>query len=467
MADYKLSLTAQEIDNRLQNAVLFSEQTLTEEQKLQIKRNIGLVEDDNPSSTGFEYYYDGDNPDYTSQVWATIYDGYTNQPIFVKAGEIPEKGLDLVGSEVSVKIPEWPALNYTFTITNDILEEQHVIQGMTVNATSRNFTQIFHHQAGTNMYSTLTVLAICQVAGEYIIALDGWTAGATFPEPGVYFLDNRSIWGGKYVDALVWHEPIEEDKEEENIFANNGYEIEMFSRGLFVGDSITMGTFDTSDGGIVDRRYSYPTIFKRITNIDVVNAGIAGMTSKGWYDASFDSDSKNGKWVNNEWNWGLSPYVGENDVVSSTLNYSGYDFSVIHLGINDILIPEEGLDFDGIISTFTLSMNNIINKIKAENKGIKIFLCTIIPSYAYPGHEQFATLNEKIREIAETTDDVFLIDLNKYSKCAYGTPYENKHLTALGYRQMATEIISLINYTIRNNLESFKAVQFIGTDYSL
>lgn len=41
MSEYNLSLTAEEIDNRLVNAVLFSTQTLTEEQKAQARANIG------------------------------------------------------------------------------------------------------------------------------------------------------------------------------------------------------------------------------------------------------------------------------------------------------------------------------------------------------------------------------------------------------------------------------------------
>jgi hypothetical protein len=204
-----------------------------------------------------------------------------------------------------------------------------------------------------------------------------------------------------------------------------------------------------------------------MTGIDVVNAGVAGMTSKSWYDISINSDTKYGKWVNNEWVWSVNPTVETGDIVSSSLDYSGFDFAIIHLGINDIGMPEEGLDFNGIVSTFNTNINNIINKLKIENKGIKIFLCTIIPCYAYPESYEFQVLNEKIREIANLTNNVFLIDLNEYSDCISGSPYENQHLTALGYRKMATEIISLINYTIKKNPNSFKSVQFIGTDYNI
>ena len=96
-----------------------------------------------------------------------------------------------------------------------------------------------------------------------------------------------------------------------------------------------------------------------------------------------------------------------------------------------------------------------------------MFLCTIIPSYAVQGDTNYAALNEKIREIANATEDVFLIDLNEYSECKEGTPYSYIHLTALGYHKMAAEIKSLVSYTIKKNLSKFNMVQFIGTAYDI
>ena len=63
---------------------------------------------------------------------------------------------------------------------------------------------------------------------------------------------------------------------------------------------------------------------------EVVNAGVAGMTSKSWYDISINSDTKYGKWVNNEWVWSVNPTVDTGDIVSSSLDYSGFDFAIIH-----------------------------------------------------------------------------------------------------------------------------------------
>jgi lysophospholipase L1-like esterase len=310
------------------------------------------------------------------------------------------------------------------------------------------------------------MIVICTKAGKYDIALNGWTEPLQFSEPGIYFMDSRANWGGKYVESLFRSGTDVPEETEENPAEYNGNEIQMFTKGLCIGDSITEGVFNYSDGQTVIKKYSYPSVLKRITGIDVVNAGVGGLTAKTWYEASIDSNTQYGRWVNNEWVWHASPETAEGDVVSEALDYSGYDFAVIHLGINDIYLMGEAT-LDETISTFEANIYNIINKLKAENTGIKVFLATIIPSYAYHGNTDYAAINEKIREIANATENVFLIDLNAYSACLGGTPYHNIHLTALGYNKMASEIKSLICYTIKANLEKFKEVQFIGTEYDI
>lgn len=150
MSEYNLSLTAEEIDNRLVNALLFSEQNLTEEQQIQVKRNLGLLdnESDKPSSsTGFKYTYDGDNIDLTKTTWLYMPNG---NPVFAKVGEVPENGLDLVGSEVAICVPEWPHLNYKFTITSKMLKEQITVLDNTLHATIEGLTQIFYQNTYSN-----------------------------------------------------------------------------------------------------------------------------------------------------------------------------------------------------------------------------------------------------------------------------------------------------------------------------
>lgn len=418
--------------------------------KAYLERRLAELEEsnENGASGGLNITYDGDNESDT-HTWVSKVDG---NRAFVKVSDIPNGEIDLIGAEVRVLIPEWPHLNYTFTITSEMYSE---VSGL---------TQILYQDTASNDYSPVTMIVICTKAGKYTIALNGWTEDIWFYEPGIYFMDVRSYGGGKYVESLFRSGTDVPEETEENPAEYNGNEIQVFTRGLCIGDSITEGVFNYSGGQTVIKKYSYPSVLKRLTGIDIVNAGVSGLTSKTWYEASINSDTQYGTWVNGEWVWHMSPETAKGDVVSKSLDYSGFDFSVIHLGINDIYTMGEAT-LDETISTFEANIYNIINKLKAENTGIKVFLATIIPSYAYPGNTDYAAINEKIREIANATENVFLIDLNAYSACLGGTPYHNIHLTALGYNKMATEIKSLICYTIKENLEKFKDVQFIGTDY--
>jgi hypothetical protein len=162
----------------------------------------------------------------------------------------------------------------------------------------------------------------------------------------------------------------------------------MFSRGICIGDSVTEGSFDNSANGAIIKKFAYPAILKRLTNIDIVNAGIAGATSQTWYEASLDSTPQWGRWVNDEWVWNTNPTVTATDVVSTELNYSGFDFAVIHMGINDLGM-RGNLTAEAAIANFETYINNIILKLKTANTGIKIFIATIIPSYAPKGNNDY------------------------------------------------------------------------------
>lgn len=184
------------------------------------------------------------------------------------------------------------------------------------------------------------------------------------------------------------------------------------------------------------------------------------------YDASLNSDALWGKWFNDEWVWDINPTATVSDTVSSELNYSNFDFAIIHLGINDLGMKDENTTIDECIATFEININKIISKLKTNNKGIKIFFATIIPSYAPATNSGYLALNNKIKSIVEANDDIYLLDLNKYSEIANHTAYNRIHPTALGYQKLANEIAAYISYIIRHNLDEFEAVQFIGTDYA-
>lgn len=218
------------------------------------------------------------------------------------------------------------------------------------------------------------------------------------------------------------------------IMEYDGNEISVFNKIACVGDSITEGTFNYTSGGSNENvvnisKYSYPTILSKITGVETANLGRGGNTSVQWYNYYQDAD------------------------------LSGYDAVIIMLGINDGVYATP-------LADFTTAICNIIDKFKAENTGIKVFLSTIIPAYT-DYDSKFDAYNTEIRRIvAEEYNDVFLIDINQYSICKYYTYYAQGHLTAIGYQQLAKELATLISYTIHNNLSAFRNVQFIGTNYT-
>lgn len=456
---------AQVVQNLKQEVDLTMPQDFTEAQKNQIKENLGLsnnMQDQEklePVTTEYVYTYDGDNKS-DSNLWVNNYGGTR---VFVKMGEIPDGELHLVGATLFRTNPNNQWLDRTFTITEEHLTKNLNKANTEIPATQEGLIQIFDIMSSD--FSEFTVLCICTQPGWYNVTFDDWYEIIEFKEAGIYGYDKRTYGGNDYLKTFTFSATVTPKEESGSVSKPStpikyvGNEIQIFSRGICIGDSVTEGSFDNDANGIIAKRFSYPAILKRLTNIDIINAGIAGATTASWYEASLNSDAQWGKWVNNEWVWNTNPSVGATDIVSSELNYSNFDFAIIHLGINDFGLA---LTAENIVSNFATNINTIITKLKNSNPGIKIFLATIIPTYAPSYDTNYKLMNKKIIEIAENTENVFLIDLNKYSELTSRTEYNVIHPTALGYHKMANEIKSYISYIVSNNLNKLTDIQFIG-----
>lgn len=382
--------------------------------------------------------------------------------MFVKLGDLPQSGtFNIVGSQVSVTNGTNATLNVHFTVTEEHLNRSLSMYdgAMVAQATQTGFTQILESVGYYTDYSS--VLCICTRPGRYIVSFGGWVEWVEFYETGIYGFETRTWGGNEYTSYYLFTTTTNAGYEGGSSSSSapidyKGNEIQAFTRGICIGDSVTEGTMDHAGGTFNKAKTSYPAILQRLTGLDITNAGIAGATSKTWYDMSLNSSAGWGDWVNNEWFW--------KEPTGTSLDYSGYDFAIIHLGINDIGLMENGIN--ELLIEFEANINNIINKLKENNKGIKIFLATIVPSYAPTYNENYQSMNKKIRAIAEATDNVYLLDLNDLSNLSSNGAYNVWHPTAIGYVKLAEEIKSLISYTISQNLDSFKDIQFIGTDYT-
>ena len=464
------------VEQNLQNfkyeAVLTVPQILTEEQKNQVKENLGLTtitqepENTEPVTTEYVYTYDGDK-DTDANTWVT---NYGDIKVFVKMGEVPKGELNLVGSTLFRTNPSNQWLDRTLTITEEHLNKALTKSGETIPAVQEGLIQIYDMMGSD--FSEFTVLCICTNPGWYNVCFDDWFEIINFPETGIYGYDKRTYGGNDYAKTFTFTVTTSTNNSSGNSSIGGidttlpihyaGNEISMFSRGICIGDSVTEGSFD-GNGGVVVKRFSYPAILERITGVDITNAGIAGMTSQTWYEASLNSDSQWGKWVNQEWVWNANPVNSGNDIISSELDFSGFDFAIIHMGINDLASTyDNSKTVEEVLDNFNTYIGLIIEKLKTANNGIKIFLATIIPSYAPATNPTYTQLNEKIKSIAEATDNVYLIDINSYSELASKPEYNVTHPTALGYHKLANEIKSYISYIINNNLSEFINIQFVG-----
>lgn len=298
-------------------------------------------EETGPVTTEYVYTYDGDNTS-DANSWILNYGG---TKIFAKMGEIPEGELNLVGATLFRTNPSNQWLDRTFTITEEHLNKVLTKSNTEIAATQDGLIQIYDFMASD--FSEFTVLCICTKPGWYNVTFDDWYEIINFPETGIYGYDKRTYGGNDYLKTFTFSATVTPPSSGGGGSTGGntstvttpvkytGNEISMFARGICIGDSVTEGSFD-GNGGVVVKRFSYPAILERISGVDIVNAGIAGATSQSWYEAAQNSESIWGKWVNQEWVWNSNPTNTGNDIISSTLDFSGFDFAVIHLGINDL-----------------------------------------------------------------------------------------------------------------------------------
>ena len=210
--------------------------------------------------------------------------------------------------------------------------------------------------------------------------------------------------------------------------------VQVFNKCLCIGDSLTYGGFNMDDnagttGAIPDAteqsaKYSYPSQFSKITGVQTTNKGVSGYSTVDWFN-NFERE-----------------------------DLSGHDMCIIFLGVNDA--AQAVTDDDT-----KLYLGKIVDKVKNENKHIKIYLMTIIPAY---NADDYLHKNEVIKEFANGRSDVILLDIAKYGHARQSTSYTSGHLSALGYYMLAKDLARYISWHIDNNLRQYRDIQFIGTD---
>lgn len=162
------------------------------------------------------------------------------------------------------------------------------------------------------------------------------------------------------------------------------YEACAFDKMLCIGDSLIAGGGNhpdiTPDDANATRTitagmYSIPTSLVKFFGIQTTNWGVSGATSRSWYNSK------------------------------SSENWGGYDSALIYIGSNDYnYVTTDGMTIEEGANLSETMLRNIIAKLKADNAGIRIFLCTLLPTTTDGNYAQYRIpLINKMRTIASDT----------------------------------------------------------------
>lgn len=241
-----------------------------------------------------------------------------------------------------------------------------------------------------------------------------------------------------------------------NLLENGGY-TNIFKKISCIGDSLTEGVFEYTEGGEVKyagkpqglEPYSYPTQLARMTGAAVNNYGVGGATAKSWLETTecsncFKNENKAQAYI---------IALGTNDT-----DYSGNVDTDIDLK-----------NYSNNADTFVGNYAKIIQKCLELQPKAKVFVVTI-PKTRTDYHHAWTTGNSQIKSIAEKLG-VYVLDVFTYSE-SHDNPdkykehfYTGGHRNAIGYKRTAVEYATYISWLIYNNPNDFKNTHFIEMDY--
>ncbi len=286
-----------------------------------------------------------------------------------------------------------------------------------------------------------------------------YTSGATSGEGKaaafqIIALQNPTDIALSALDARV--EALEEvDDTPLAVLKPDGGYCAIFNSIACIGDSLTAGVYEHNETGTLEypafANYSYPKYMQRALGNTVKTYARGGATVK----------STLSEIVSDDW-------IAENPC----------DCYIIALGTNGMVYPDPltGAVTDVNTSNMTLTdvttdigaYGKLIQLIRAQVPKSKIFLVTI--PYTRNTEVQVRQSAVKIRALAELLDcDV--IDLEQYGtpyadKAAFRAIYYTGHLNAVGYKHLATRIMTYIDWVISHDTQRFGQAAFIQTEYS-
>lgn len=235
----------------------------------------------------------------------------------------------------------------------------------------------------------------------------------------------------------------------------NGGQCAIFRKMGFIGDSLSSGEVYKYDGTQYIKKdfyeHSWGQYLARACGSQGFNFSRGGLRVDTWLSEYYTGGVKASKFTANK-----------------------CEMYTIALAVNDAMAIQQGQLTLGSPSDIDLSnMDNnantyygcyakIIQYIKSLVPQAKIFVIT------NPNGGETLGLNGAIRYMAETFENVYLLDMYAYSEGLYTSSYLTSnnlsvqgHLTPSGYIRSAEHIGSYIDYIIRNNMAEFMDVCYI------
>ncbi len=229
-----------------------------------------------------------------------------------------------------------------------------------------------------------------------------------------------------------------------------------------VGDSLSSGEFESCDeNGKVGWHdyydYSWGQYLARMAGLTVYNFSQGGMAAPDYFAFA----DQNGFWDEQKAAQGYIFALGVNDIHRIKNGKLEFGDIATDIDVNDY--KNNNMD------TFVGSYAAILQRYKAIQPKAKFFLMTVPRESENEKNELFKKHADFLYKLAEMFDNVYILDFRKYAP-VYDNKFKNLfylagHLNAAGYLVTSQMVASYIDYIIRHNMDDFRQIGFVGTEF--
>ena len=252
--------------------------------------------------------------------------------------------------------------------------------------------------------------------------------------------------------------PINGEQPLERLVDDGGYTAIFRTIGC-IGDSLSSGEFESTNPegtqkGYHDMfEYSWGQYIARAAGCKVYNFSRGGMTAQEYWDTFAEA---NDFWNPDKICQAYIIALGVNDLYGRNMELGS---------VSDI----DAEDPSKNAKTFCGYYAAIIQRLKKMQPKARFFLMTFPHGSRDAGDEKAMAHRELLYSLAKYFDYTYVLDIFKYGP-EYNAEFKKNfylggHLNPMGYQLTAKMAMSYIDYIVRNNMEDFAQIAFIGKDF--